>query len=132
MSAAQGDLRVERWTPARFEIPCEGFDFTGQALTMQVRAYRDAPGAPVIDLATSDSPAEGLSVSVVTTSGLPVSTLAIRINETTIEAALPFPASGVEAGGDVVLAYAVHVGTGAAKFRFLEGAFIIVPGANQA
>lgn len=132
MSAAQGDLRVQRWSPKRFQIPCEGFDFEGQALTMQVRAYRDAPGAAVIDLATTAAPAEGLSVSTDRSGTLPVSTLDIRINETTIEGALPFPASGVEAGADVVLAYAIHVGAGAAKFRFLEGAFIIEPGANQA
>lgn len=132
MSAAQGDLRVQRWVPARVEIPCEGFDFTGQAMTMQVRAYRDAPGEALVSLSTTASPSEGLSVSVATVDGLPVSTIAIRINETTIEGVLPYPQSGVSAGADVVLAYAIHVGSGAGKFRLLEGSFTIEPGANAA
>lgn len=132
MTAAQGDLRVERWVPAKFDIPCIGFDLSGQALTMQVRAYRDQPGDPMLDLATTASPSEGLSVSVATAGGIPTSTIQIRINETTIEGLLPFPANGTEPGAEVVLAYALHVGAGAAKRRFLEGQFTIVPGANQA
>lgn len=132
MSAAQGDLYVQRWAPKQFEIPFEGFDFTGQTLTMQVRLYRDAPGDPIINLTGAASPAEGLSVVVATDEGLTTSTVHIRINETTIEGVLPFPASGVEQGDSVTLAYALHVGTGAAKRRMLEGAFIIEPGANQA
>lgn len=130
MSAAQGDLRVERWAPVRFEIPCIGFDLTNQPLTMQVRQYRDAPGEPLINLGDSMTPAEGLSLTVDNSGTLPVTTIAIRINETTIEQVLPFPASGVEPGADIALAYAIHAGAGVAKRRFLEGAFIIVPGAN--
>lgn len=132
MSAAQGELRVQRWAPAKFDIPCEGFDFTGQPLTMQVRQFRDQPGAPLLDLVTTSSPAEGMSLSVETVAGLTTTTIQIRINETTIEALLPFPSNGTEPGGEVTLQYALHVGTGAAKRRFLEGAFIIEPGANQA
>ncbi len=132
MTAAQGDLRVERWTPARIDIPCIGFDFTGQQLTLQVRQYRDAPGEPLINLANSAAPAEGLSLVVDLSGTLPVTTISIRINETTLEGVLPFPVSGVAPGADVVLAYALHVGTGAAKMRFLEGNFTLVPGANAA
>lgn len=132
MSAAQGDLRVQRWAPKQFEIPCEGFDFTGQNLTMQVRAYKDAPGSPLLNLVTTSSPAEGLSVTVETVEGVITSTIHIRINETTIEALLPFDENGTEPNEDVELKYAVHIGSGAAKQRFLEGAFIIEPGANQA
>ncbi len=132
MSAARGDLRVQRWAPARIEIPCEGFDFAGNALTMQVREYRDAPGEPLINLADSASPAEGLSVTVAVVGSLPTSTIAIRINETTLENVLPYPANGLEKGADVVLTYAIHVGSGAAKFRLVEGSFTIEAGANQA
>ncbi|WP_230771133.1 hypothetical protein [Sphingomonas sp. Leaf4] len=132
MTAAQGDLRVDRWAPARFEIPCIGFDFTDQPLTMQVRQYRDAPGEPLINLATNNAPAEGLSLTVDRSGTLPVTTISIRINETTLEDVLPFPVSGVAPGADVVLVYALHVGTGAAKMRFLEGNFTLVPGANAA
>ncbi len=131
-SVAEGPLVVQRWAPKRFDIPCEGFDFTGQPLTMQVRAYPDAPGAALIDLADTASPAEGLSVSVETVAGLTTSTIQIRINETTIENLLPFDTNGTEPGQNVVLAYAIHVGSGSAKRRFIQGNFIIEPGANQA
>lgn len=132
MTAAQGDLRVQRWAPKWFDIPCQGFDFTSQPMTLQVRAYRDAPGDPLINLDIATSPTQGISVSVETVDGLVTSTIQIRINETTLEDLLPFPANGTEPGQDIVLAYALHVGAGAAKQRFLEGAFIIEPGANQA
>lgn len=132
MTAAKGDLRVQRWAPAKFEIPCEGFDFTGQAITMQVRAYRDSAGDPLIDLAATTPPAQGVSLSVETVEGLATTTIQIRINETVIEGLLPFPERGGEPDQEVVLFYAVHVGSGAAKRRFLEGRFIIEAGANHA
>jgi hypothetical protein len=135
MTAARGDLRVDRWVPANISIPFEGFDFTTPAnLTMQVRLYPDATGDPLISLTETTAPAQGLSMSIETEDGLTTSTLNIRINETTIESLLPFPSNGTEPGAEVELWYAVHFSAAAytGKRRWLEGKFIIIPGANQA
>jgi hypothetical protein len=127
------DLRVQRWQPFDDTIDIEGVDMTGVTLSMQVRAYRDAPGAALLDLGTVSPTGQGLSVSVATVDGAPVSTIRILINETTIEGLLPFPANGVEPGADVTLQYAIIIsGIGFRKARWFEGAFTIIPGANQA
>lgn len=127
------DLRVNRWVPFDDTIGIEGIDLDGATLLMQVRAYRDAPGAALIDLTNATPPAQGLSVSVETVEGMPTSTIRIMISEATIEALLPFPGNGVEPGADVVLAWDMLISdTGLTKARWFEGAFIIVPGATQA
>lgn len=131
-TVAEGALVVQRWAPKTFDIPCEGFDFTGETATMQVRLYPDATGDPLLNLAMTTSPAQGLSISVATEDGATTSTLQIRIDETTIEALLPFPANGQDPDADVALAYALHIGSGQTKRRFLHGSFIIQPGANKA
>ena len=125
---------VSRWVPFIDMIGVRGIDLSGATLLMQVRAYRDAPGAPLVNLANADPPAQGLSVSVVTESGVPTSTIKIRINETTIENLLPFPASGVEPGADVPLVWDLLVAKAGVveKSRWFEGAFTIVPGVTQA
>lgn len=134
MTAARGDLRVERWTPVDIVIPFVGLDSTGAAGSLQVRLFPDATGDPVLNLTFATPPAEGLSMSVASVDGLTTSTLRILINEPTIETLLPFPANGLEAGGEVRLAYALHLTSTAfpKKRRWLEGAFIILPGANHA
>lgn len=125
------DLRVQRWTPFTYAIAFP-FDFTGATMAMHVRSYRDAPGSPLINLQNATAPAQGLSVSVATVGGVTTSTVQIRIDETTIEALLPFPASGVRAGEDVPLVWDIHItGGGFAKSRWIEGAFIIKSGATQ-
>lgn len=135
MTAAQGDLRVERWAPVDISIPFEGFDFTTPAnLTMQVRQYPDAEGDPLLSLTAQTAPTQGLSFTVATVDGLTTSTLRICIDEATIEGLLPFPGNGTEPGASVSLSYAVHFSAAAypTKRRWLEGKFIIVPGANKA
>ncbi|MFX5747522.1 hypothetical protein ABTE19_21600, partial [Acinetobacter baumannii] len=79
-------------------------------------------------------PAQGLAITVATEGGLTTSTLRICIDEATIEALLPFPANGPEPGGAVELSYAVHFSAASypIKRRWLEGNFIILPGANKA
>jgi hypothetical protein len=62
MTAARGDLRVDRWVPAVIQIPFEGFDFTTvDDLTMEVRLYPDAAGDPLISLLEDDPNEQGLS-----------------------------------------------------------------------
>lgn len=123
------DLMVQRWTPFVYQIDFEGLDFTGATMAMQVRLYRDAPGAPLISLGNAASNAEGLSVSVETVDNAPVSTVQIRINETTAEALL---LNAGKPGDDVRLVYDVHItGGGFPKTRWLEGALIIRAGATQ-
>lgn len=126
--------RAKRWEPFDDSITIEGVDLSSiTTATMQVRAYRDAPGAALIDLSLVAPPAQGLSISVSTTEGVPTSVIRVLINETTIETLLPFPANGVEPGADVNLAGGIILaGTGFKKTRWFEGPFIIVPGANQA
>jgi hypothetical protein len=132
MTPGADDVRAYRWTPFKELFPIEGINLTGATLAMQVRLYRDAPGDPLISLTASASPAQGLSLSVVTVDGVPTTTIEARIDEATIEALLPFPDSGVEQGANVELVYDIHITTAAlGKRRWIEGAFIIVPGATH-
>lgn len=130
MTPARGDLTAYRWVPFDETIAFEGVDFTGGTCAMEVRAYRDAPGAALLTLATANP--QGLSITPIITNGIPTSNVRIRINEATLEALLPFPASGVEPGQPVILAYDLVITTTAlGKRRWVEGAFIIQPGATQ-
>ncbi|CAN7167727.1 hypothetical protein [Brevundimonas sp. LjRoot202] len=125
-----------RWQAFKHTIDLVGYDLTGGTFAAQMRLYRDAPGAPLISLANSVSPAEGISVTVATTDGIPTSTIEMRINEVTIEGVLPFTvAAGVpnrKAGSDVELVWDIHVtATGLPKTRLLEGPFTIRAGSTQ-
>lgn len=123
------DLTVQRWTPFVYQIDFEGLDFTGATMAMQSRLYRDAPGAPLISLGNAASNAEGLSVSVSVVEGVTISTVQIRINETTAEALL---LNAGRPGDDVRLVYDLHItGGGLPKTRWIEGALIIRAGATQ-
>lgn len=123
------DLAVQRWTPFVYQIDFEGLDFTEATMAMQVRLYRDAAGAPLISLTNAASNAQGLSVSVGEVDEQVVSTVQIRINETTAEALL---LNAGKPGDDVRLVYDLHItGGGFAKTRWLEGSLIIRAGATQ-
>lgn len=123
------DLVVQRWTPFVYQIDFEGLDFTGATMAMQARLYRDAPGAPLIDLINAAANAEGLSVTVATVDGVPASTVQIRINETTAEGLL---LNAGAPGDDVKIAYDLHItGGGLPKTRWVEGSLIIRAGATQ-
>ena len=120
------DLVAYRWTPYVYQIDFVGLNFTDATMLSHVRLKRDAPGTPIISLANASPSAEGLSVSVVTTGGVPTSTIQIRINEATLEGILLN--AGVP-GDDIVLAWDIHVtGGGYPKTRWLEGRFVIKPG----
>ena len=133
MTPARGDLFAYRWVPFDETIPFIGIDFTGATFSMEVRAYRDAPGPGLITLTNSTGNSQGITMAPVTiVNGIPTSSLRIKINESTIEQLLPFPSSGVDPGESLVLAYDLIVqGSGIGKKRWLEGAFTIVPGATQ-
>lgn len=123
------DLVVQRWTPFVYQIDFEGLDFTGAAMAMQARLYRDAPGAPLISLVNAAANAEGLSVTVTNVAGVPTSHVQIRINETTAEGLL---LNAGAPGDDVKLVYDLHItGGGLPKTRWIEGSLIIRAGATQ-
>lgn len=125
--------RAHRWAPFAEKIGVRGTDLSGATLRMQLRLYRDAPGPALVDLVNAHPNGQGLSVAVETQDGVPTSTIQIRVNETTIEQLLPYPASGAEPGAEVALVWDMLVsGAGFAKARWFEGAFTIVPGATQA
>lgn len=123
------DLTVQRWTPFAYQIDFEGLDFTGATMAMQVRLYRDAPGDPLISLSNAAPNAEGLSVAVAEIDGGVITTVQIRINETTAEALL---LNAGKPGDDITLVYDLHIaGGGFPKTRWIEGTLIIRAGATQ-
>ena len=123
------DLVAQRWTPFVDQTDFAGLDFSAATFAMQLRLYRDAPGSALVSLANAASNAQGISVSVATVEGELLSTVQIRINETTIEGLL---LNSAGAGKDVSLVYDLHItGGGLEKTRMLEGAFIISAGATQ-
>lgn len=133
ITPAQVPLVAQRWTPFVDVTAIEGFDFTAATFAMHIRLYRDAPGDPLVALANAASNAEGVSVSVATVpiDGVDtlVSSVQIRIDETTLEALL-LNAAGP--GEDVILVYDLHItSTGLGKVRWMEGSFTVRAGATQ-
>ncbi len=125
-------LRAKRWVPYDDKIVIRGVDMTGADLKSQIRLYPDAPGDPLVSLVLAPPPAQGLSVSVAIEEGVPVSTIRMLINETTIEQLLPFATNGTEPGEEVKLAWDMLITVfGLRKARWFQGRFIIVPGSTQ-
>jgi len=125
-------LRAYRWQPYVETLDFVGYDFTGATMAMQLRLYPDATGSSLLSLVNASSALQGLSVAVVTTGGVPTSTVQIRIDETTLEALLPWPASGLKPGEDLTLYHdLVITGGGLPKTRWLQGPFILTPGVTQ-
>ena len=129
MTAARLDLGADRRTPFVRTIRFEGYDLTGATFKAQVRPYSDAPGSPLVDLATVvSSSAEGLKLlTVETVAGQPVSTVQMRVNQSTMEA---MPAANAP-GGDVTLAWDLHITIGSAKERWLFGDFVVLGGVTR-
>lgn len=119
---------INRWTPWKVAIEFVGFDLTGGTFRSQFRSFLDQASAPLIDLQNASGTAEGISVSVATVSGVTISTLELRINETTIEG-LPFTNPR---GGDLELFWDLHIAaTGLPKWRALQGEVPIKAGSTQ-
>ncbi|SFS42138.1 hypothetical protein [Brevundimonas viscosa] len=129
ITPARVDLVAQRWTPFVDVTVFEDFDFSAATFAMHIRVLPDAAGDPPVSLANAASNAQGISVSVATVEGQTLSSVQIRINETTIEGLL-LNAAG--AGKDVTLYYDLHItGGGLEKTRMMEGKFIIKPGVTQ-
>ncbi|HYC66636.1 hypothetical protein [Brevundimonas sp.] len=133
ITPARVDLVAQRWSPFVDITAIEGFDFSAATFAMHIRLYRDAPGDPLVALENAASNAEGISVSVATVDveGVEtvVSSVQIRINETTLETLLLGSAG---AGKDVALVYDLHItSTGLGKVRWMEGSFTVRAGATQ-
>ncbi len=127
-------LGGRRWQRYGKTLRFAGVDLTGADMRLQIRLYRNAPGTPVIDLSTvTNGNAEGLRlIGVEQVNGKPVSTVALVINETTMEST-PFMG---EAGDDSMFAYDMQVTpAGGYKQVWLEGEFWVlaaVTGAENA
>lgn len=133
---ATHNIAAQRWSPFKYTVDLVGYDFTGGTFAMDVRSYRDAPGSALISLANATAGLQGISVAVVTTEGVPTSTLTIQIDESTLEALQPFTVtSGVpnrKAGSDLILTYDIHLtGAGFIKSRWFQGSFTIAAGVTQ-
>jgi hypothetical protein len=88
-----------------------GLDLTGVDMRAQIRLRPDAPGVPLISLATvTTAAAEGLKLNGVSvTAGVPSSEIVLRINKATMTDATKAPYGG-ESGADTALAYAIQLG----------------------
>lgn len=132
MMPAQEDLRVYRWAPVVEAFPFEGLDMSGATFALEVRLYRDAPGISLLSLGNAASNAQGISLTIEEDEDVPTSVVQVRINETTLERLLPFPGNGLEPGEEVRLSYDLQITMpDFGKRRWVEGAFIIVPGVTQ-
>lgn len=123
------DLVAYRWAPF-IETPFgfEGFDFSAATIEMQVRLYKDADGAPLIDLAEAAPGTEGVSCALVTVDDVTTSLLTVQIDEATVNA-MPF---GGEPGSDAPLRYDLKItGGGLPKTRWFQGKFTIAAGVTQ-
>jgi hypothetical protein len=133
---AQFDYTVKRNVAHSDDIIFEAVDLTDADLFMQVRAYKGAPGDAMLTLENSTAPAQGLSVSVTTTEGIPESTVFIRIDKTTIQGMLPFTVTdgrpNRNIGTDVTLYYDLLITPDdGAEDRRIEGKFIILEGVSD-
>jgi hypothetical protein len=111
----------------------EAIDFTGATFAMQVRDYRDAEGAALIDLAGATAGTQGISCAVTTDGdGVPTSFVTVQIDKATIDATRPWPANGQKANTDVKLFYDLKItGGGYPETRWLQGLFTIEAGVTE-
>lgn len=124
--AAKFDIVVNRRTPATYVFEFQGLDFTFTGATVHVRPYRDHVGAPLIEIDTSSG--GGITKTVATVDGLPVSTLTLDFPELDIDA-IPFT---VPPGTDLTLVYdLVSNGGDVGRHRLIEGDFIVRAGVTR-
>lgn len=120
------DLYADRWTAFVATLEFDGVNWTGATFLMQVRLLPDNPNSPLITLPTvSTASAEGVRIISVVAG---VTTVGIRINETTMEA---MPAA-TSLGDDATFFWDMHVTpAGGVKQRYLAGKFIVRAGVVQ-
>jgi len=115
-------LEVDRYVQTHHELAFRGFDLTGTGLLMQVRLYRDAPGAPLRELTIGG----GLTLLSVTWAGtVPTSTLRVSF------AANIFPFAA-DRSADLVLAHDLLAAPpGRDAEPWLAGDLIVLGGVTQ-
>ncbi len=117
---ASYDIYADRYVPHTDYLRVRGYDFTGAALSMQVRDRKNgglvcATITPTLVVTTEDS--------------VLISTITWVIPEATMEA-MPLDSATPEA--DVTLWYDIHLTpSGGTKFIPLEGRFIVDAGVTQ-
>lgn len=139
-STAPLPLVANRWEPFVYEIRIEGLDLTNATFVAQVRRTRDTSEAPFADLSTVASVrTEGITIVSVGNENIdfggeagvvnvPVTTISMRINETTVEN-MPKPD---EIGEDVSYYWDGQVTpSGGTKYRFAEGPFVVHAGVTH-
>lgn len=128
--AARVAIAADRYTPCVRTITFRGLDLTGVTLRMQWRLAADTPGAPLVDLQNvTNAQAQGLKlVSVETTDGYPVSTVQMRVNETTVKG-LPYAG---ELGDATALVYDLIGTLGGDKRVLMAGTVTIGAGVTGA
>lgn len=129
---ARYDSAANRFAPHTDYIDFEGFDWTDAELKMQIRDRKNG-GMIRADLAqVTTAAAEGVRIdSVSTVNGIPVTRVAWRINETTMEA-MSAEAMGLEPDAEPVLFLDLHVTpVGELKFVPIEGSFTVKAGVTE-
>lgn len=146
------DLAGGRWVPFEQIVRLRGINLTGATFAMQVRLTPDADGAALITLGTvgQSPPDPGVAIlyagsatidahiaagrldaipdGSVGTDTLALTTLTIRIAETTMEA-MPFPG---EVGTDAEFAWDLHITpSGGLKQKWLGGIFTVEAGVTR-
>ena len=103
-------LSARRFELRTLTIRVSGLDLTGAVMAMAIRLYPDTSGAPIVNLATvTTAAAEGLKLeSVETIEGVPVSTISVRINKTTMSDTSGLGRVG-EPGAALKYAYALQL-----------------------
>lgn len=122
-------LVARRRVPFPLQIEVQGLDLTGAVFKMQVRDRKDG-GFVRADLVTvSSASAEGVRlIGVETIDDVTVSTIGIRINETTMEAMN----AATEIGQDAVIWWDMHITpSGGIKQVYFEGPFTVKAGVTE-
>lgn len=118
-------LRAARTVPLIATVVIRNLDFTDATFRMEVRDRRDG-GALRAELDTVSTASEqGVRVISVDTSGdLPVTTLGIRIDETTMEAMPDHPS---DPGENYSIWWGMHITPdGGTKFHAFDGPFVLL------
>lgn len=126
-------LTAGRWVPFVYDIDIVGIDLTDATFAAQVHDTLDrTAGTPRASLTTQTTDVEGVRlVSVVTTGGVPTSSIRIRINEATMEAMDVANDAGAN-GNDGVAYWDMHITpSGGTKFLAFSGKFIVQAGVTQ-
>ena len=110
-----------------------GHDLTGASFFAEVRDRRDGGAVRATLNTVTSASAQGIRLaSVDNSAGYPISTIALRINETTMEAIPPAISLGVEPGDNLDLEWGMHLTpSGGLKFMAFNGPFVVYPGVPQ-